>query len=581
MKDTVMHKSKFSLARKCVNPGLTNVNLITFADVVRAFCIVINSEPGLNRTQITNLKSSIRSASFVICRYLDEQRTPQEKKTPEDTPVGEIIGFEDGLKKWLKGNSTVFMCRKRLIQSHLILACARSMGLTHGEFEVQDEWERLNFGEMDQVAKRLMNALIGAGVRPQDVCLRHVEAWAKACFEDECEPEPVRQSISQFKLSIRRANLQASFPKLNVELVQPTEYKRAFKNMDPHVQEQLDEILQLLKKLDEDEIIRKGERARDGFLREVERLYGYAELSGLIEKVTDLDQILNQDVITGCARWGYSEKKWKQEPLGKFLNNLHAVLEVYPSYKSRNWDWMLELIWEFPEEPESQKEARRAERAFHYDYDALATIPGRISEKRRATPGLSREEKEWRIHCEFLMLFLMTAPWPPHCLINCRVFEDNANLVKVNDRWFFRFSPLENPFRRAVSESFPRRLVPLLELYIEYRGERPGPLFHMREGGNLSSKSFRLLVVNLTEVYVGAKIPPSAFRDIFAYWWLNKYPGLSGYTTLASIFWENVHAVRMRYDKAYCAAFMAKHPRRNTRRRKRNLVRRDMTPLAS
>lgn len=581
-----MNKPKFALAEKCTDPGLTDLNRITISDVIHAFYIVITSEPGLDRRQIKEWMAILHSAAHVICFYLSRQETLESVKTPDDTLISEIVVVEDNLKQWLRDNSSAAVRTRHLGQLRLMFVCARSMGFSHGALTAQDEWDQLKFVEMDSLAKRLILRLRRSGIHPRDLTLEHLDAWEIGCLKRGLAPGPTAASIRGLKCCIRKSKLQASFPKLDLERLAPSpEYSTRIEDMHTHVREQLASMVDVLAEFDKDERIRSCERTRSEFVGKIRRLHGYAQrFYPDMKEITDINHILNQAVITACARWGHSEKAWTGDSVAGFLYSLHSVLTVHPAYEDQDWEWMLDLICEFPGEPESKKEARRAARAFNYDYDTLAKIPMQIRKARRTARNLSRQERAWSILCELVMLFLVEYPMLPRCLAECRRFaasanpeEKPANIIENAGRWFFHFSPLENQLRRDVSGPIPRRIAPLFKLYIKVRkylvrGADPGTLFLSKKGRPLSIKTLRSLVENLTNTYVHRQVPPIAFRDIFAYNWLLHNQGLRGYTTLASILWMSIHGVRFKYDRDYREAWLAKHRRQTANRRQRQLI---------
>jgi hypothetical protein len=220
------------------------------------------------------------------------------------------------------------------------------MGFTDPRFNAPDEWDELSFGKLDRLATRLRNALRNSSVRPRDVSHKHLKAWRAGCLERGCEPGALTQSISQFKLGIRRAGLQSSFPNLNAELVALPHFRTAEEDMHPHVRKQATEALQLLEELDKQEIIRKNSTSRKVFFRQLQGLVGYVEQHGDMRKVKDLDQILNQKIITECIRWGRRERNWTRDYSSHILYTLRSVLEVHPSYASQDWNWITGLICE-------------------------------------------------------------------------------------------------------------------------------------------------------------------------------------------------------------------------------------------
>jgi integrase len=93
-----------------------------------------------------------------------------------------------------------------------------------------------------------------------------------------------------------------------------------------------------------------------------------------------------------------------------------------------------------------------------------------------------------------------------------------------------------------VRSILPHRLVPLLEEYLEHHrahlvnGNDPRRLFVNRGGNRLISDQVNLLVSNLTLRYVGRRVTPHIFRDIWAYWWLAGHP--EDYLTVSKKLWH-------------------------------------------
>ncbi|MFP5234317.1 MAG: hypothetical protein ACLGSD_00320 [Acidobacteriota bacterium] len=578
-------KKNLLLAERCVNSGNKDPNQLTVADAVRAFEEVVGSEPGSYKGWARVTMLQIRKSAAAICQSLGERRVPIETKACDNTLIVEIIGADRNLGYQRAGTVITSIGVKHSGALELILACGRAMGLSHPSFQALDEWDRLKFTKMDNQAKRVKLALKRSGIRPRDVTEAHLESWANVCEGRGLTGQAIRASISQFKLAIRESHLESEFPSLDVQPKRPMPTCVGIDEMHPLAAEQLHGMLHLLEQLDDKEVICKSKSTRKAFALQVRQLYGYArehaeELGIANTELSDLDQIFNKHVITSCARHGCKERKWTKDTVRMFIHRFHSVFKVLSPYSSQDWEWMLDLITEFRPEAESKKEQRLEARAFNYDYDSLETIPVQIRDERIAKLNLSHREREWMIMCEFLMLFLVTAPWPLHCLANCRVYSENANLFEKDGRWFYRFTALEVPFRRAATAPLPERLVPILRLYLKYRGNSPGPLFRTRRGLAFSSDRLSALIQDLTEHYVGERVPGSSFRDIYAYWWLLNHPGVNGYVSLARILWISDHACRLRYDKAYRDAYRKAHPE-GARRRRKEERRREMTAAAA
>jgi hypothetical protein len=566
-----MPKLKFLLAQKSAAYGIDGSELVYVSELVCAIKLAIKSAPDLNPKQAGEWLRRLRVSTSFICTCVGEE------KTPADTLIREIVEAKDEICKRIKRTSSSTECSRHVTHLRLLLAFAKSMGFSHEVFAVEKEWEKLQFTGMDSSAQMIITDLKRNCVRPQDVTQKHLNDWKLERKNRECSFAATSQSISQLKYRIRQAGLQKSFPKLDVNSARSAPFRVAMKDMNPPVRIELEGILAWLAEQEASEILRMSERTRMAFAERTENLYGYAIHKHLppLKNVVSLSDLFARNIVAGFARWGFGTGKSKQGTICVMLHSFHSVLKEHPSFRNQGWSWILDLINEFPQELESVIDARRQERAFDYDYDTLAAIPQMIREKRESAKDISDEEIGWMIHDELLILWLVTYPWPPRCLRECRIFGDHPNLMRGSDRihlvsnkrrnpdikdmvcsdkWFFRFDAEEVPKRRAVRGPVPLKLVPLLNLYHEYRPflireNDPGTLFLNRYGEELVSSTFILLVGDITERYVGKRIPPSAFRDIFSYDWLNKHRG--DYLTVASIRWESVHGVRFHFDPQY------------------------------
>jgi hypothetical protein len=282
---------------------------------------------------------------------------------------------------------------------------------------------------VDHGAKRVIDALKLGKVYPHEVTDEHLEQWQRETLARGIGPGHVKRSVSQLKYRIRQAGLEAQFPNLNLVPTRPEQYRVAIKDMHPGAAKELEDIVQWLAEQDEADLMRMSKVSRLAFVRYVETLYGYAFNFHRVHNITNLRQLFTREVITAFGRWMYLERSWKSHSISVLLRGIRSVLKVHPSYSTKDWNWILDFVKEFPEEPESTVEHRRQKRAFNYDYATLSTIPKNIRALRSTAKGLSETEKGWMIHDELLMLWLLTYPWPPRCLRECRIVGDHANLI--------------------------------------------------------------------------------------------------------------------------------------------------------
>jgi integrase len=173
------------------------------------------------------------------------------------------------------------------------------------------------------------------------------------------------------------------------------------------------------------------------------------------------------------------------------------------------------------------------------------------------------------------MKWLVMLPWRQRNIRECRIGlkSEGANLfkaemeqwdtvdkpkwveekLKINPHerfWQYHFREPETKNGRAVRSILPRRLVPLLEEYLEHHrahlvnGNDPGTLFVNSEGHRLTPDQVTSLVSNLTLLHAGRRVTPHIFRDIFAYWWLDKHPEDS--VTVSKKLWHRTVEITLR-----------------------------------
>jgi hypothetical protein len=117
--------------------------------------------------------------------------------------------------------------------------------------------------------------------------------------------------------------------------------------------------------------------------------------------------------------------------------------------------------------------------------------------------------------------------------------------IKINPRekfWQYHFREKETKTAHEVRSVLPRRLVPLLEEFLEQhrpillQGPDPGTLFMNKKNGPLTAGEVGSLVGELTLKYGKKRVTPHRFRDAFAYWWLDQHP--EDYLTVSKKLWH-------------------------------------------
>jgi len=308
----------------------------------------------------------------------------------------------------------------------------------------------------------------------------------------------------------------------------------------------------------------------------ITRLYGFVVniLPHLPEPTTKVDpaairtlpDLVTPDSVSAFIDWSLNVRKLKGRSVDVKLGVLCAALKEHPRYSGRDFAWLNELIRGIPAEPESQRRERKELK--YLPYDVVADIPRRIAETRleAATRGVKALARV--VHDELLMKWLVLLPWRQLNIRDCRIGQktESANLfkaeieqwdsvkkpkyvdqmLKTNPReqfWHYHFREDETKNGREVRSFLPRTLVPLLEEYLEHHrphllnGDDPHTLFLNRVGHPLDKNEFTSLVSSLTLRHAGKRVTPHRFRDIFAFWWLDKHP--EDYLTIAKKLWHS------------------------------------------
>jgi hypothetical protein len=227
--------------------------------------------------------------------------------------------------------------------------------------------------------------------------------------------------------------------------------------------------------------------------------------------------------------------------------------------------WLPAALAGIPPDSESEKGERKARK--YAPYEVLADIPGMIRNSWEGAAKQGVRQLAVLVRDELLLLWITTPVWrqrnirecrighnlfkgeiPP--LVNIAIPEWAQERLRVNPReklwqFYFREGETKTGTRTGheVRSILPRRLVPLLEEYLEHyrpallRGSDPATLFVNGRGNPFKLHTLTQLVGNLTLRYAHRRVTPHVFRDIFAYWWLDHHP--EDYLTLSKVLWHS------------------------------------------
>jgi hypothetical protein len=578
-----MESAKYKLARQSAGYGIDPTALVYLADLMMAIELVMTKAAGLAKANVSKWLKLLRLSVTAICASLGDC------VTPENLLIQDLIDSRAEIRDKLRKTHTSGEATHHGNHLRLLFAFARGMGVKHELFGVEQEWEQLPFFGKDRAAQMVIIYLIDRLIHPKEVTEQNFKDFRAARREDYSIPA-TNQAIAYLKMRIRElVEPKAEFLLLDLSSAQEGSCRLALKNMDLTLRTEVEAAMAWLAEEVAPGIIRMSESTRQHFLMLLEILCGFANWLPRVGTITSLSDCLNRPIITVYARWLHYTKRANQISIKTRIYSLHAFLAKYPPFADQDWSWISStrsfpgqqtvaaptLVAEFPKEPESAIVARRRDRAFDYDYDTIDHLPELMQKRRESDSSRSKVEIGRMLHDECLMGWLGYYPLPPRCMYECRINGDNPNLFRASDyphlvpdsiartkhlhlvsddMWVLRFAAEEVPNREPIDGPLPDQLVPALIRYRQYRsllihGEDPGTLFLNRDGGALRASTFSKLVGNISESYLGKRIPPSAFRDIAAYKYLSWKPG--DYYTLASLLCQSEHNVRMRYDLKY------------------------------
>jgi integrase len=281
-------------------------------------------------------------------------------------------------------------------------------------------------------------------------------------------------------------------------------------------------------------------------------------------KLHALLDLVTVDRVSAYVDWRLNLRKGKGRSVVVQLGALCSALKEHPNYKGVDFSWLDDLLRGIPYEAESSRRERKERK--YLPYDTLAQTPGQIRAVRNKLAKASYEFARL-LHDELVIQWLLILPWRQRNIRECRIGlkSNGANLFKAeieqwdsvakpkwvqeelrsNPRakfWQYHFREDETKNGREVRSILPRRLIPLLEEYLEHarplllNGTDPGRLFLNEDGAPFKENTIIALIEKLTLRYGRRRVTPHIFRDIWAYWWLSSHP--EDYLTVSKKLWH-------------------------------------------
>ena len=255
-----------------------------------------------------------------------------------------------------------------------------------------------------------------------------------------------------------------------------------------------------------------------------------------------------------------NDRKLRGESAIQNLVSLYATLKQHPTYKAHDVSWFKDVPSGIQLSAESELRARKEAKSL--PYEALVDIAEELHKQRAEAAKMGPRKLAVLVHNELLLRFLLVMVWRQLNIRKCRLgsnlFKDTISpfasmvvprwvkeRIKINPRekfWQYHFREKETKTAHEVRSVLPRRLVPLLEEFLEHhrpillQGPDPGTLFMNKKNGPLTAGEVGSLVGELTLKYGKKRVTPHRFRDAFAYWWLDQHP--EDYLTVSKKLWH-------------------------------------------
>jgi hypothetical protein len=409
---------------------------------------------------------------------------------------------------------------------------------------------------------------IAQGIMPSVFSDEHLNAWGEMMLIEPRSFNYVRARKKEFRRVLIQSGLAQKLPGISHRKL--CNYGVPLRTFPERLR---DEVIALL---DWKQAPYSEGRSRDWKIRNstakalkgtFERLYGfitkYNEINGQHTPISSLAELVTKESVGAFIGYLLNERNLIGEGVYVRLASVCAALKQ--RYKDRDLAWFRELLSGIEQSTESELWARKE--ATSLPYEVLVTVAERLHEKRTRTAKTDLRQIARLVHDELLFRWFLIMVWRQRNVRECRIGSDpmRANLFKdkisssakinvprwAKERlklnpdahfWQYSFREQETKTGRGVHSVLPRRLVDLLEEYLQYHrpillvGSDPGTLFVNLHGRPLTGGTVNTLVGNLTLRYAQKRLTPHRFRDAFAYWWLEKHP--QDYLTVSKKLWH-------------------------------------------
>lgn len=508
-------------------------------------------------------------------------------KEQDTIKAGEVAGAHSKFQKYLEGLGL----EEAPIAEHLgrlntLLRFARELHCVPQIPALPLGWEPISQavkkipGASEIIKDALERNIPVSSYRDEDL-----EEWGARARAKRRSYRYVREVQIDFRRILRTTRLCTHFPLLNVGLRAQPSVRLRLDAMPPSLRKEIDEILVWMRREAQRGVMRLKESREPEVQACFEQFCGYAVHMKKMPPPTDLTSLLTKEYVGDYVAW-CKDRGGKKRSIQSKLAPLDQALRFYPLLACLKREDLIRTATQSIVEEDLESTHVLGKRTHAIDHSELERITDELHQKRLISVNLGDEERAWLCHDELLMLFSTWYPWYPGCLRSCRFKGPWPNLFKgpvyVNDRpfaltpsakakleanpsealWQFSFSAKETRNGYPVRGLMPDgRFVDLLNEYEEvhhpYLTKNSGAvtLFLNRAGRPLTGQVLLSRLSNL--IGKPNRVTPTACRDSFACYWLEKFP--DQYENLAVILWTSVGSVVKQYGTEEAKEKYLKH----------------------
>lgn len=488
-------------------------------------------------------------------------------KVPVDQlPIKALLNAGPALRKYLKD----LRYSRNSIRSYsnfasMLLRYAEVFGWSPPETpDVRDDWKDV-LAAMPKTARigGLIQFAIRLGKAPAEFTDADLDAWAQAQLENRRSYGYVVRIKSSFRRALSEYGLRSKFPGIVIHSEQRERYGIPLRDFPKQLRAEVEALLewkqvQFAPGRPPRSRIRPVTAAR--LQQVISHLYGFATTIEQRVAPSTLKELFTEKSVIAFTQWSLNVRKLKGQSVTVDLYLLCGALRHHPEYRDQGFDWMSRIASQIQPDSESEKRERKEKK--YVPYEVLQQIPARMHAQRKEVQNLGDKHLAWLVHDELLLSWLVTLLWRQLNIRGCGLANNlrkdeiptlvimalpqwTRDRLKTNPHerfWQFHFREKETKTKSEIRSILPRKLVPLLEEYLEHHrlllvgDPDPGTLFLNRHGGPLTRDQVTALVSNLIWKYAKKRVTPHLFRDIFAYYWLDHNPG--DYLTLSKMLWH-------------------------------------------